>query len=169
MKERCLLFSVCFVFVMLCLVNSLAMAQDGFTQKDRELLIRLEVKLEEIDKRFEQVDKRFEQVDKRFEQVDKRLEEFRQDINNRFGQMMDFFYILAGIFATMVAAVIGFAYWDRRTILYKEREHVMEITARDSKTIQETSIRLEHLIEAMRRLAEKSPDVREVLQQLRLL
>ncbi len=162
MKERCLLFSVCFVFVMLCLVNSLAMAQDGFTQKDRELLIRLEVKLEEIDKRFEQ-------VDKRFEQVDKRLEEFRQDINNRFGQMMDFFYILAGIFATMVAAVIGFAYWDRRTILYKAREHVMEITARDSKTIQETSIRLEHLIEAMRRLAEKSPDVREVLQQLRLL
>ncbi len=162
MKERCLLFSVCFVFVMLCLVNSLAMAQDGFTQKDRELLIRLEVKLEEIDKRFEQ-------VDKRFEQVDKRLEELRQDINNRFGQMMDFFYILAGIFATMVAAVIGFAYWDRRTILYKTREHVMEITARDSKTIQETSIRLEHLIEAMRRLAEKSPDVREVLQQLRLL
>ena len=155
MKERCLLFSVCFVFVMLCLVNSLAMAQDGFTQKDRELLIRLEVKLEEIDKRFEQ--------------VDKRLEELRQDINNRFGQMMDFFYILAGIFATMVAAVIGFAYWDRRTILYKAREHVMEITARDSKTIQETSIRLEHLIEAMRRLAEKSPDVREVLQQLRLL
>ena len=43
------------------------LAEDGFTQKDRELLIELRVKMQEIDKRFEQIDKRFDQVDKRFE------------------------------------------------------------------------------------------------------
>ena len=32
-----------------------ARASDGFTQKDRELLITLKVKVEEIDKRFEQI------------------------------------------------------------------------------------------------------------------
>ncbi|MBI3599202.1 MAG: hypothetical protein HY097_00975 [Nitrospinae bacterium] len=48
-------------------------AGDGFTQKDRELLIELKVKMVEIDKRFEQVDKRFEQVDKRFEQVEQKI------------------------------------------------------------------------------------------------
>ena len=56
----------------------------GFTQADRERLIRLEATLEtfmkatdqrfqdlrqDMNKRFEQVDKRFEQVDKRFEQM----------------------------------------------------------------------------------------------------
>ncbi len=73
-------------------------ADDGFTQVDRERMIRLEVKFEEMDKRFEQVDKRFaelredinkrfEQVDKRFEQMDKRFVELREDINKRFEQV----------------------------------------------------------------------------------
>ena len=84
-----------------------AFAESGFTQKDRELLIELKVKIGEIDKRFEQ---RFEQVDKRFEQIDK-----------RFDQMTSFFYILAGIFTSLVVAVIGFGYWDRRTIIREAR------------------------------------------------
>ena len=64
---------------------SALLAQDGFTQKDRELLIELKVKMGEIDKRFE--------------------------------QMMDFLKILSAIFTSLVIAVIGFAYWDRRTII----------------------------------------------------
>jgi uncharacterized protein HemX len=83
-----------------------ATAADGFTQADRERMVRVEATLvvfmqqvdkrfeelrtdmntrfEQVDKRFEQVDKRFEQVDKRFEQVDKRFEELRSDMNTRF-------------------------------------------------------------------------------------
>jgi TolA-binding protein len=66
-------------------------ADGGFTQVDRERMIRLEVKFEEMDKRFEQVDKRLvelrEDMNKRFEQVDKRLVELREDMNNRFVQV----------------------------------------------------------------------------------
>ena len=43
-----------------------AFAEDGFTHKDRELLIELKVKMGEMEKRFEQ---RFIQIDKRFEQM----------------------------------------------------------------------------------------------------
>ncbi|MDY6861356.1 MAG: hypothetical protein SV062_00025, partial [Thermodesulfobacteriota bacterium] len=53
--------------IVLCFILFLKVslfAEDGFTQKDRELLIELKVKMLEIDKRFEQIDKRFEQVDK---------------------------------------------------------------------------------------------------------
>ena len=84
--------------VLLFLVFSVipAFAENGFTQKDRELLIELKVKMGEIDKRFEQIDKRFD-------------------------QMTSFFYILAGIFTSLVGAVIGFAYWDRRTIIREAR------------------------------------------------
>jgi hypothetical protein len=54
-----------FLFVIICSAVP-ALAAEGFTQKDREMLIELKVKMGDIDNRFEQIDKRFEQVDKRF-------------------------------------------------------------------------------------------------------
>ncbi len=45
----------------------------GFTQEDRERLIRLEATLKTF----------MEQVDKRFEQMDKRISELRGDMNKR--------------------------------------------------------------------------------------
>ena len=47
-----------------------ALAESGFTQKDRELLIKLKVKMVEMEKRFEP--------------VDKRISELREDMNKRF-------------------------------------------------------------------------------------
>ena len=47
-----------------------AFAEDGFTHKDRELLIKLKVKMVEMDKRFEP--------------IDKRISELREDMNKRF-------------------------------------------------------------------------------------
>jgi hypothetical protein len=44
-------------------------AQAGFTQKDRDILIQLQTKVAEMEKRFEQ----------RFEQIDKRFSELRED------------------------------------------------------------------------------------------
>ncbi|MBI3583865.1 MAG: hypothetical protein HY096_07945 [Nitrospinae bacterium] len=73
---------------------------DGFTQKDRELLIELRVKMTEIDKRFEQVDKRFE-------------------------QMFNFLWIITGIFTAIMVGNIGFAYWDRRTIIKKAKDELL--------------------------------------------
>ena len=88
-------------------------AENGFTQKDRELLIELRVRMGEIDKRFDQVDKRFDQVDKRFE------------------DMFNFFYILAGIFTSLVVVVIGFAYWDRRTMMKEARREAIEFMEKE--------------------------------------
>ncbi|MDI6703105.1 MAG: hypothetical protein QME40_00235 [bacterium] len=56
-----------------------------FTLEDRDRLIRLEVKLEEIDKRFEQI--------------------------------MSFMWILAVVFGGITVSTIGFAIWDRRTMI----------------------------------------------------
>jgi len=38
-------------------------------------------------------------------------------MDKRFEDMFNFFYILAGIFTSLVVVVIGFAYWDRRTMI----------------------------------------------------
>ena len=150
--------------------------EEGFTQEDRERLIRLEATLrtfmEQVDKRFEQVDKRiselredmnarFEQVDKRFEQVDKRFEELRQDMNKRFEQLYTFLWILAGIFTTLTVSVIGFAYWDRRTIIRKAREETIEHLEREGL--------LRRLLQALREKAKTDKDLEAVLKKYGLL
>ena len=157
--------------------------QTGFTQEDRERLVRLEATLkvfmEQVDKRFEQVDKRIselrEDLNKRFEQVDKRFEEMREDMNKRFEQvdkrfeqvnkrfeeMMTFLWMLVGIFTTLTAVVIGFAYWDRRTIIRKARDEAIETIEREG--------RLKEFIKALRAYASEDEKFATVLRSFGLL
>ena len=125
---------------------SLAQAQQvGFTQEDRE----------RIDRRFDQVEKhmvriettlqmfmestaqRFEQVDKRFaeqrEDFNTRFEQRQNSMNTRFSELMQFLQIITGIFTVIMVAAIGFAFWDRRTVLAKSKEVALEALAKDEE------------------------------------
>ena len=132
--------------------------QVGFTQEDRERLIRLEATLktfmEQVDKRFSDLrsdmNKRFEQVDKRFEQVDRRFE-----------QMTNFLWMLVAIFTALTAANIGFAYWDRRTIIRRARDEAIERIEREGRLVD--------LIGALRELAKEDRRLAEILRGFRLL
>lgn len=121
-----------------------------FTQEDRDRLIRVETKLEEIDKRFEQIDKRFEQIDKRFEQIDKRLDDLKT-----------FLWIITGIFTTIMVANIGFAYWDRRTIIRKAKEETIAEIEKEGK--------IRDMINALRELSKTDDKIAEVLKRFNLL
>jgi len=124
-----------------------AAAENGFTQQDRERLIRLEVTLQEfktyVDKRFEQVDKRFEQVDKRFEEI------------------ITFMGILAAVFTAMMVGTIGFAYWDRQTMIKKAKEDTIYEIEKEG--------RLRNLIMALRELAKTDSKIADTLRQFNLL
>ncbi|MBI3793636.1 MAG: hypothetical protein HY280_02775 [Nitrospinae bacterium] len=155
-----------FVVFALLLSAPYAHAGDGsFTQADRDRLVRVETKLEmlekttdkritelreDMNKRFEQVDKRFEQVDKKFEQVDKRFEE-----------IITFIGILAAIFTSMTIATIGFAYWDRKTMVQKAKDETIAEIEKDGKVI--------HLVGTLRELAKNDSEVAKVLRQFNLL
>lgn len=114
-----------------------------FTQEDRDRLIRLETKLEEIDKRFEQIDKRFEQIDKRFD------------------DLKTFLWIITGIFTTIMVANIGFAYWDRRTIVKKAKEETIAEIEKEGK--------IRDMINALRELSKTDDKIAEVLKRFNLL
>ena len=145
---------VAVVLVCALIFTAVCSSASEFTQEDRDRLIRMEATLQvfmqQVDKRFEQVDKRFEQVDKRFEQVDK-----------RFDQMMTFLWILAGIFTALVAAVIGFAYWDRRTIIRRAKEEAMEEMKRDGF--------LRSILEVLKEISPDIPKLEEALRRHNLL
>jgi len=116
----------------------------GFTQEDRERLIRLEATLKVF-----------------MDQTNRRFAELREDMNRRFDQMMTFLWILVAIFTTLTATVIGFAYWDRRTIIRKARDEAIEAIEKEG--------RLRDLIRALRRLAEEDKKLADVLRSFGLL
>ena len=178
----------------------------GFTQEDRERIIRLETTLtlfmEATDQRFielredmnirfielrEDMNKRFEQADKRFAQVDQRFEDMNnrfKDMNNRFEQMMNTLQLIAGIFTVLTLGVIGFAYWDRRTIIRKAKEETLETLAGEAAPKEQATIdravaqavqeikkdqRLPDLLSALRKLAATDPPLANVLKEFHLL
>lgn len=114
-------------------------------------------RFEDMNKRFEDVSKRFEDINRRFEDVNKRFE----DVNKRFDQLINFLWILAGIFTAMTVAVIGFAYWDRRTIIRKARDEAIETIEKEG--------RLRDLINALRKLSIEDQRLAEVMRSFGLL
>ncbi len=162
------------LIILSCLINSqpVMAGSDAFTQKDRELLIRLDERLNQVDKRFEQIDKRFEQVDKRFEQIEIRISELREDMNKRFEQvdkrfdfMLQIMIAIVGAFVAIVAITIGFALWDRRTMIRPFETRVQEI----ENDIIKDRRRLEALIDLLKQQAKTDQKLASLLKSFSLL
>lgn len=166
MRRRKLAFGLMGLFLVGCITVLSTEAQaTGFTNEDRERLIRLETTLEMFMKQSTQrledlraeMNQRFEQVDKRFEQVDKRFEE----VHKRFEQLTSFLWMLVGIFTTLVVAVIGFAWWDRRTTIRQAREETIEALGQRGIDIR--------LVKALRDFAEEEPRMAKAMRACGLL
>ncbi|WP_045221614.1 hypothetical protein [Desulfonatronum thioautotrophicum] len=116
----------------------------GFTQEDRERLVRMEATLQMF----------MEQTKLRLGHVDNRLGDLRSDMNNRFEQLTSILWMLVGLFSAMTVGTIGFAFWDRRTMAIQAIE-------KDGS--------LSHLIQALRQLAPDDPKLASVLRTYKLL
>ena len=122
-----------------------------FTLEDRDRILRIEQRLDAMEKRFEQVDKRFE--------------ELRADMNARFEQQHNTIMMLIGVFTAITTATIGFALWDRRTMIRPFETKVKEIET--NMDALKTSNK--NLIESLRELAKTDTKLAEVLKQFNLL
>ena len=157
-KHKALLFLFALVFVNSADVfaagkGSTPVQTTGFTKADRDRLIRMEAILE--------------QHEKRFEDMNKRSEELRFDINARFDGLYTLLWILSGIFTVMVGATIGFAFWDRRTMIRPFETKVKEINiAIDQLTQEKTANKI---LTALRELAKTDVKVAEALRTHNLL
>ncbi len=81
------------ILVFLLILSGNVFAKEvPYTLEDRDRLIRVEARLGEIDKRFE-------------------------DFNKRFGSLERQIDRLAVIFTALVVCIIGFALWDRKTMI----------------------------------------------------
>lgn len=154
----------------------------------------MDKRFEQVDKRFEEhrdnMNKRFEEqrndtnkrfdelredMNKRFEQADRRFEELREDMNKRFEQVdkrfeqaFHFIWILATIFTAITATTIGFAIWDRRTMVrpfeYKTKELEKKLEELDAGRGM-----LEKVITALREMARLDVKLSGILRKLNLM
>ena len=82
--------------------------------------VKIEMLQKHMNKRFEAIDKRFEDFNKRFEAIDKRFEDF----NKRFEDMINYLWMISAAFLGLVAATIGFAIWDRKSMIKAAKEEI---------------------------------------------
>jgi len=143
MKQKKIILTA---MLFLLLVTALRAGDDGFTQKDREILIELRVRMMEIDKRFEQIDMRFEQVDK------------------RFGGMMSFMWLLATIFTIFTVSIMSLLFWDRRTMIKPFEKKVAEIETKIAQNKQVSS----ELLNVLKEYAKKDRKFAEVVSQFNI-
>jgi len=127
----------------------------------KAILRELDQRFESIDKRLESIDKRFESIDKRFESIDKRFE----SIDKQFDRQYQLILGMLGVFAAMTASTIGFALWDRATMI---RPFETTIKAIEKEIISDRT-RLHALIEAFKSLGESDEKAAEILKRFNLL
>lgn len=144
-------------FILLCVFGFLTLPVDGQTNssaKTQQLILN---KLSNIEARLLVVENNqkmmLREMDKRFEQVDK-----------RFGDMMNFIIILVAVFASMTALTIGFALWDRRTMVRPFESKVKEIENR----MDSTQNIINDLIPALREYAKKDARFAEIIKGFKI-
>ncbi len=144
--------SVLLIILFILFSSTFSFAREiPFTQEDRDRLIRLEVTMKEFK---DSVDRRFEGVDKGFEAIEK-----------RFDQMINLFIGIVASFTAIVAVTIGFAIWDRRTMI---RPFEFKVKAIEDE-IAENRSKLHSLIEALRSLSKTDSNVADILKKFNLL
>ncbi|MEI7524532.1 MAG: hypothetical protein WCJ95_09395 [Mariniphaga sp.] len=117
------------------------------TTADRDRLVRLETKVEGIDKRFDDLtlnlNSKYTAINSRFSEVNNKIDRRENKFDSYF--IWDFGLVLMSIFG-----LIGFVIYDRRTTLAPV----------ESKT--------ERIIKALKEASEKDPALREALKRTAL-
>jgi len=114
---------------------------------DKEIIERL-TRLEEGQKAI------LREMDKRFESMDK-----------RFDQMINIFIAIVASFSAIVAVTIGFAIWDRRTMIRPFEVKVKKI----EEDILKNSENIHSLLESLRALSKNNKEIAQVLKRFNLL
>uniref|UniRef100_A0A7C4RTE9 Uncharacterized protein n=1 Tax=Desulfatirhabdium butyrativorans TaxID=340467 RepID=A0A7C4RTE9_9BACT len=146
---------------------------------DREILERL-TRVEESVKRLEEGLKtlsetvnrgfqanelRFQAMEQRFQAMEQRFQGMEQSFNQRIDQVIQLLIGIVATFGAIVAIAIGFAIWDRRSMIrpFETKTRAIE------EEIAKNEDKLHRLLEALRELAKKDAELANVLRSFTLL
>ena len=99
------------------------------------------------------------------EDMNRQNQQLREDMDKQFARQFRLTLAVLGAFTALVVAIIGFALWDRRTMI-RPFERTVRSLEEDLSTNRQ---RIEALLEALRSLGQRDPEVANVLKQFNLL
>ena len=147
------------IVITLCILGGVTSPLNGQTNTPRTTQQLILDKLANIEARLLVVENTqkmiLREMDKRFDQIDK-----------RFGDMMNFIVILAVIFASMTGLTIGFALWDRRTMIRPFESKVKEIETtidKSHQTVDQVQKTNDELIAVLKDYAKKDRKFAEII------
>ncbi len=108
-----------------------------------------------------QIVKDIAEIKATLEQLNKRIE----DTNKRIDDLMNFPWMLVGIFSAITTVTIGFALWDRRTMIRPFEDKVKSM----EKDMLENKEKVQKLIETLRELAKEDEKVARLLKYMNLM
>ena len=85
------------------------------------------------------------------ESTNRRFTEQREDINQHFEQVMLTLQMIAAVFTAFFLAMLGYAWWDRRTIVRKAKEDTLEALAKTEES-RKNALMEQVVAEVIRRL-----------------
>lgn len=154
------------LIAILCTCTS-AFAQIEFTQADRDRLIQLLAKIEQVDQR---IDEQRADTNRRFQELREDMNARFEQVNNQFNTITNLLVAIVGAFAVIVAMTIGFALWDRRTMLRPVEEKVnkleKEITDDVLEQVNDIRARLEKMEQSTARKEEAETEKRHHVQKV---
>ncbi len=121
---------------------------------------------EDMNRRDQQLREDMNRQDQQLrEDMNRQIQQLREDMNQQFARQFRLTLAVLGAFTALVVAIIGFALWDRRTMI-RPFERVVKSLEEDLSTNRQ---RVEALLEALRSLGQRDPEVANVLKQFNLL
>lgn len=98
-------------------------AQNGFTQADRERMLRLEIQMSEG----------FKRIDQRMDMMQKQIDENRLEIADFRSSSTILIVTLFSLLFTGYIALFGYIYWDRKTAVKNVETEQIEMKVELSK------------------------------------
>lgn len=133
----------------------------GFTFEDRERMKRIEMLLEQHERKLVKIETLLEQYEKTLvkieallDQHEKRLDSVEENLKWQFG------ILIAGMFT-----LVGFILWDRRTYVKSFENRASDIE-RQLKLADE---KIEKVVSVLKDFAQKNHDLEESMQKHRML
>ncbi|MBF0337585.1 MAG: hypothetical protein HQL05_07090 [Nitrospirae bacterium] len=144
-----------FFVLMFCMTIGVEAADSSFTQADRDRMTRLEEGLKATNQK---IDDGLKAVNQRIDDGLKAVNQRIDSVNQRIDDLRGLIYVMISVTVSGMLFIVGFALWDRRTIL-----------APLTRTTRELEAHTEKLTLAIKAKAEKDPELKEALRHAGLL
>ena len=145
-------------------------AQDrSVNATDREIierLVRMETRLERLEDSIQQLREDMNRQNQQLrEDMNRQNQQLREDMNHQLDRHFQLILGVLGAFTFMFVSVLGFAVWDRRTMVrpFADKVKILE------DDLSAKGHRLDVILDAIRSLGQRDERVAAILKRLHLL